>query len=114
MAHAQAAAAPEPEAAARSSDSAIVVTAPRQEEAAREKQKAASVIVNVQSADTIKKYPDYNAAEALGRIPGISLSSDTSEGRFVNIRGIDSNLNAATYGGVVLVGTHPSNTVAST
>lgn len=91
----------------------IVVTAPRQEEAARDKQKAASVIVNVQSADTIKKYPDYNAAEALGRIPGISLSSDTGEGRFVNIRGIDSNLNGATYGGVVLVGTHPANTVAS-
>jgi TonB-dependent receptor len=113
MAHAQAAAAPEPESAAQSRDSVIVVTAPRQEEAAREKQKAASVIVNVQSADTIKKYPDYNAAEALGRIPGISLSSDTGEGRFVNIRGIDSNLNGATYGGVVLVGTHPANTVAS-
>ena len=43
----------------------------------------------------------------------MSLSSDTGEGRFVNIRGIDSNLNGATYGGVPLVGTHPGNTVAS-
>jgi len=71
------------------------------------------VLVNIQSIETIKKYPDFNSAEALGRIPGISLSTDTGEGRFVNIRGIDSNLNGATYGGVVMVGTHPSNTVAS-
>ncbi|MEO7682138.1 MAG: TonB-dependent receptor [Sphingomonas sp.] len=116
-AHAETASAPtasdgtQVQASAQSSD--IIVTAPRQEEKARETQKGAAVIVNVQSADTIKKYPDYNAAEALGRIPGISLSSDTGEGRFVNIRGIDSNLNGATYGGVVLVGTHPANTVAS-
>lgn len=91
----------------------IVVTAPRQEETARETQKVAPVLVNIQAIETIKKYPDFNSAEALGRIPGVSLSTDTGEGRFVNIRGIDSNLNGATYGGVVLVGTHPANTVAS-
>jgi len=91
----------------------IVVTASRQEDRSRDIQKIAPVLVNIQSIETIKKYPDFNAAEALGRIPGISLSSDTGEGRFVNIRGIDSNLNGATYGGVVLVGTHPANTVAS-
>lgn len=91
----------------------IVVTAPRQEETARETQKVAPVLVNIQAIETIKKYPDFNSAEALGRIPGISLSTDTGEGRFVNIRGIDSNLNGATYGGVVMVGTHPANTVAS-
>lgn len=95
------------------SEHAIVVTAPRQEETARETQKIAPVLVNIQSIETIKKYPDFNSAEALGRIPGVSLSSDTGEGRFVNIRGIDSNLNGATYGGVVMVGTHPANTVAS-
>ncbi|MDR3437259.1 TonB-dependent receptor plug domain-containing protein, partial [Telmatospirillum sp.] len=94
-------------------NSTIVVTASRQEDISRLTQKIAPVLVNIQSIETIKKYPDFNAAEALGRIPGISLSTDTGEGRFVNIRGIDSNLNGATYGGVVMVGTHPSNTVAS-
>jgi TonB-dependent receptor len=112
-AHAQTATPPAPDLATPNRDSDIVVTAPREAQLAREKQKTASVIVNVQSADTIKKYPDYNSAEALGRIPGISLSSDTGEGRFVNIRGIDSNLNGATYGGIPMVGTHPANTVAS-
>jgi TonB-dependent receptor len=91
----------------------VVITAPRQEELARAEQKSAPVIVNVQSAETIYKYPDYNAAEALGRIPGISLSSDTGEGRFVNIRGIDANLNGATYGGVVLLNTFAAGTAAS-
>ncbi len=91
----------------------IVVTAPRVEVIARKKQEDAPVIVNIQAAETIAKYPDYNAAEALGRIPGISLSSDTGEGRFVNIRGIDANLNGATYGGVVLLNTLPSITAGS-
>ncbi len=91
--------------------SGVVVTAPRQEVAARAEQLKAPNLIDVQSAETIAKYPDFNAAEALGRIPGISLSSDTGEGRFINIRGIDGNLNGATYGGVPLLNTNPSGTV---
>jgi len=90
----------------------MVVTAPREEAAARARQEEAPNIINVQSAETIAKYPDFNAAEALGRIPGVSLSSDTGEGRFVNIRGIDANLNGATYGGVVLLNTNAGGTAA--
>lgn len=91
----------------------IIVTAPRQETIARERQKLSATILNVQSAETIAKFPDFNAAEALARVPGISLSSDTGEGRFINIRGIDANLNGATYGGVVLLNTFPAGTAAS-
>ena len=43
-------------------------------------------------------------------MPGISLLSDTGEGRFVKIRGLDGNLNGATYGGVVLLNTYPGGT----
>jgi TonB-dependent receptor len=90
----------------------VVVTAPRQENLARLRQENAPNLIQVQSADTIAKYPDFNAAESLGRIPGVSLSSDTGEGRFVNIRGLDANLNGATYGGVVLLNTNPGGTAA--
>ncbi len=45
-------------------------------------------------------------------MPGVSLSSDTGEGRFVNIRGIDANLDGATYGGVPLLNTNPGGTAA--
>ncbi|HZZ33207.1 MAG TPA: TonB-dependent receptor plug domain-containing protein, partial [Phenylobacterium sp.] len=90
----------------------LVITAPREENLARARQEKAQNLIDVQSAETIAKYPDFNAAEALGRIPGISLSSDTGEGRFVNIRGIDANLNGATYGGVVLMNTNAGGTAA--
>jgi TonB-dependent receptor len=90
----------------------VVVTAPREEVVARERQKDAPNLVSVQSIETIVKYPDFNAAEALSRIPGVSLSTDTGEGRFVNIRGIDANLNGATYGGVVLLNTNAGGTAA--
>ena len=90
----------------------VTVTAPRQRDLARQVEYAAPNIIDVQSAETIAKYPDFNAAEALGRIPGVSLSSDTGEGRFVNIRGLDANLNGVTYGGVVLLNTNPGGTAA--
>ncbi len=88
----------------------IIVTAPRQDKTARLAQQIAPNLVNIQAAETIAKYPDYNAAEALGRIPGVALSIDTGEGRFVNIRGLDGNLNGATFGGVVLLNTQPGGT----
>jgi TonB-dependent receptor len=88
----------------------VVVTGIREEEAARELQKQAPNLINVQSAEAIVKYPDFNAAESLSRMPGISLLADTGEGRFVNIRGLDGNLNGATYGGVPLLNTFPGGT----
>ena len=91
-------------------DETIVVTAPRQEKTARSEQKAAPNIVSIQSAESIAKYPDVNAAEALSRVPGVALSIDTGEGRFVNIRGLDGNLNGSTFGGVVLLNTQPGGT----
>lgn len=87
----------------------VVVTA-RLEKTARDEEKAAPNLVNIQAAETIAKYPDVNAAEAISRIPGVALSIDTSEGRFVNIRGLDGNLNGATFGGVVLLNTQPGGT----
>jgi TonB-dependent receptor len=91
----------------------VVVTAPRQEVEARQVQRAAPNLVTVQSAESIAKYPDFNAAESLGRLPGVSLSSDTGEGRFINIRGIDGNLAGATFGGVTLLNTNPGGTYFS-
>jgi TonB-dependent receptor len=88
----------------------VVVTAPRQEITARVVQKTAPNLISVRAIETIKKYPDFNAAEALGRMPGIALSSDTGEGRFVQIRGIDANLDGATYGGVPLLNTFAGGT----
>jgi TonB-dependent receptor len=76
---------------------------------ALEEKKEAPNIIEVQPLSEIIKLPDINTAEALQRIPGISLETDTGEGRFVSIRGLDSDLNGTTYGGVRLPASNPSS-----
>ena len=88
----------------------LIIIAPRSQTTARIEEFVAPNLVSVQSAEQIARFPDFDAAEAVGRLPGISLSSDTGEGRFVNIRGIDANLNGTTFGGVVLLNTNPGGT----
>ncbi|MGN8001521.1 TonB-dependent receptor [Sphingomonas sp. 22176] len=105
-AHAQTTPGSQPQADSRD----IVVTGKRAAETARAEERAAPNLINVQAAEDIVKYPDFNAAEALGRVPGVSLAIDTGEGRFVNIRGIDGNLNGTTFGGVTLLNTQPGGT----
>lgn len=63
------------------------------------RQKNANRLTSVVSADAIGQLPDQNAAEALQRLPGISIERDQGEGRFVGIRGIDPNLNNVTING---------------
>jgi TonB-dependent receptor len=61
-----------------------------------------ATLSNVVAADAIGRFPDQNAAEALNRLPGVSVERDQGEGRFVVIRGIDPNLNAVAIDGVKL------------
>jgi TonB-dependent receptor len=62
-------------------------------------QKTAANITNVVSADQIGSFPDGNAAETVQRIPGISITKDQGEGRYVNIRGTDARLNSMMING---------------
>lgn len=64
------------------------------EERAINRQKTAPNIMNVVSADRIGSFPDRNAAETTQRIPGISITKDQGEGRYVNIRGTEPRLNS--------------------
>lgn len=65
-------------------------------------QRNADKIVAVQTSEAIGELPDANVSEALQRIPGVFISRDQGEGRFVGVRGIDPNLNAATLNGMSL------------
>ena len=69
---------------------------------ARQAQKEAPNLILVQPYQEIRKLPDVSAAEAVRRIPGISLETDEGEGRYVNIRGFDADLNSTTFGGLRL------------
>ena len=55
-------------------------------------QKNAENIKNVLSAEQIASFPDVNAAEAMQRIPGITLQRDQGEGRYVQLRGTPPEL----------------------
>ena len=69
---------------------------------ARDEKRAAVNIKDVVSADAMGRFPDANAAEALRRIPGVSLEIDQGEGRFVVVRGIDASLNTVTLNGQIV------------
>jgi hypothetical protein len=71
-------------------------------------QRLAPNVENVQSAEQIAKYPDVNLADALKRMPGAGVQNDTGEGRYITIRGLDSNLVGVTFGGVRVPSTDSS------
>ena len=86
----------------------VVVTGVRYREKALQQKQAAPNVVEIQPVQEIRKLPDVNVAEALQRIPGISMESDTGEGRFINIRGMDADLNGTTYDGVHMTASNQS------
>lgn len=62
-------------------------------------QLTSNTIVNVVSSDRIKELPDQNAAESIGRLPGISVQRDAGEGQKVVVRGLAPKFNAITING---------------
>lgn len=52
------------------------------------------------SADDMGQFVDQNVAEALQRLPGISITRDQGEGRFVSVRGVDAGLSTVTINGM--------------
>jgi TonB-dependent receptor len=65
-------------------------------------QQAADNIVSAVSADDIGQLPDTNAAEALQRVPGVTLERDQGEGRYVRVRGAGPDLNSVTINGTLV------------
>lgn len=90
----------------------IVVTGQRlsTQESIAAKQNADTVIEEV-SADNLGKLPDANVADALARVPGVSVivNQDTGEGEYVAIRGLSGTYNAVMINGVRVAQTDPSS-----
>ncbi|HEX4562603.1 MAG TPA: carboxypeptidase regulatory-like domain-containing protein, partial [Gemmatimonadales bacterium] len=93
---------------------AIMAYAPRMGEtqaAALDKQKDADNIVSVLPGDEIRALPNANAAEAAGRIPGVSLERDEGEGKFVQVRGTEPRLQNVTVDGSHVPGTESGDRI---
>jgi TonB-dependent receptor len=56
-------------------------------------------IVDAISAEDIGKFPSQNIAEALQRVPGVSIVRDRGEGLFVRVRGLGPNFQITTLNG---------------
>ena len=78
----------------------VVVTAQAAGQAAAINQQISSnQIVNVVSADRIQEVPDANAAESVGRLPGVSIQRDAGEGQKVVVRGLSPRFTNVTVNG---------------
>ncbi len=79
----------------------VVVSAIREGQAAAINQQLRSnTIVNVVSAERIRELPDANAAESIGRLPGVSVQRESGEGEKVLIRGLSARFTTISVNGV--------------
>jgi TonB-dependent receptor len=65
-------------------------------------ERTADNIVQVLPAQVITSLPNTNIADAVGRLPSVSLERDEGEGKYVQIRGTEPRLSNVTVDGVNL------------
>jgi TonB-dependent receptor len=88
----------------------VVVTAQmRGQLAAINQQITSNRIVNVVSEEKIQELPDANAAEAIGRLPGVSIIRSGGEASGVVLRGLSSKFSNITIDGVKIPPTDPNS-----
>ena len=79
----------------------VVVTGQaRGQQAAINQQITANTMVNVVSTEKIKELPDANAAEAIGRLPGVALQRSGGEATTIVLRGMSAGFSTVTLDGV--------------
>jgi len=80
----------------------VLVTADRAagEVEAVNRERSADNIVQILPADVIRSLPNANMADAIGRLPSVTLERDEGEGKYVQIRGTEPRLTNATLDGV--------------
>jgi len=85
-----------------SQNDVVIVTAERAhgEAEAINEQKVADNILNVLPSKVIVSLPNANVADAVGRLPGVTLERDEGEGKYVQIRGTEPRLSNLTIDGV--------------
>jgi TonB-dependent receptor len=89
---------------------AVVVTAQAQGQIqAINQQLSSNTIVNVVSAAKIQELPDFNAAEAIGRLPGVSTLRSSGEANQVVIRGIAPQYNLVSIDQITIGATSKDN-----
>jgi len=81
-------------------DNILVVGSKAAQAGAINQQRASDAIISVVDSDGLGYFPDTTVADSLQRVPGLSIVTDQGEGRYVSIRGINTDLIAASINGV--------------
>ncbi len=63
-------------------------------------ERSADNIVQVLPESVINSLPNFNIADAVGRVPSVTLERDEGEGKYVQIRGTEPRLSNVTINGV--------------
>jgi TonB-dependent receptor len=81
---------------------AVTVTASRVrgEVEALNQRKASMDLVDVLPVEVITSLPNANVADAIGRLPSVSLERDEGEGKYVQVRGLESRFTSVSIDGV--------------
>src|SRR5690348_11731902 len=80
----------------------VLVTAERPSAEAEEvnRERNADNIVQVLTSDVIRSLPNANMADALGRLPSVTIERDEGEGKYVQVRGTEPRLTNTTIDGI--------------
>nr|WP_310523855.1 TonB-dependent receptor [Polymorphobacter sp.] len=89
------------------SEAEIIVTGSRpiaeSQAAALEIQRNSDSLVSVLSADAVGRLPDQNIAQAVSRLPGVSVQRDQGQARYINLRGAPLNWTTLSFDGIFVV-----------
>ncbi|HME00435.1 MAG TPA: TonB-dependent receptor [Terriglobia bacterium] len=93
----------------QSESQTVLVTAPRAggEAEAINVERTADNIVQVLPAEVIRSLPNANMADALGRLPSVTLERDEGEGKYVQVRGTEPRLTNTTIDGINIPSPEP-------
>jgi TonB-dependent receptor len=90
------------EVSAKSEEVTVVADRPHGEAEAINRQRTSDNILQVLPSDVITALPNANIADAVGRLPSVTLERDEGEGKYVQIRGTEPRLNNVTIDGVTV------------
>lgn len=81
-------------------DNIIVVGTKAAQASALNQQRVSDALITVIDSDGLGNFPDTTVAESLSRAVGLSVETDQGEGRYVSIRGINTDLISSSINGV--------------
>jgi len=72
-------------------------------------QLSSNTIVNIVSEEKIQELPDANAAESIGRLPGVAIQREGGEASKVVVRGLQPSFTSVTIDGIRIAATELDN-----